>query len=133
MRKADSRGSLAVPAQRSVNGTFCVGQRCLRALAAEYRVLDLRIERILELRVEGQWPVAGELVGMLELRLQHLRSQRIVLAQVFKSGPVRRDVPGQQLAALREPGGPFGPGQMLDESPGEIGILGALGDSEAVV
>src|SRR5437588_13090404 len=66
--------ALGVPAQHAVDRALRIGQRRLGALAAEHRVLDLRIERILELRVEGQRPVAGEFVGMLELRLKHLRA-----------------------------------------------------------
>src|SRR5690349_11411074 len=132
MRPA-SRVASGAAGQQPVDRALGVGEGHLRLLASQYRVLDLRIERVLELRIERQRPVAGEPVGVLELRTQDLRPHRILLAKRLEARLVRRDVAGEQFAPPRELSRPFVAGEMLDESPGQVRVLAALRDAEAVI
>src|SRR6266567_3476611 len=55
------------PAKYLGNAPFGIGECRLGVLAPEHRVLEFRPERLLDLGVIGQRPVAGHLVGMFEL------------------------------------------------------------------
>ena len=109
-----------------------VGQRRLGVLAAEHRALELRPERLLDAAVVAEPPVAAHLVGVLELGLQHRVGERIVLLEARELRLVDRLVAGQQLAVARELVGHLVVGEVLHEVPGELGVLRALGDAEAV-
>src|SRR5438552_15977034 len=56
--------SRLLPGEQPVDRALGVGKRRLGVLAAQGRVLDLGPERILQLGLVGQRPVAGEPVGV---------------------------------------------------------------------
>src|SRR5438105_10584212 len=74
-----------------------IGERALRVLAAEHRALDLRPERFLDAAVVAEAPIAGHLVGVLELRLQHFVDCRIVFGELGERRLVDGNVAGHEL------------------------------------
>jgi len=54
-----------------VTARSAIGKRSLGVLASEHGILDLGPERVLDLSVIRQRPVACHLVGLLKLGLQH--------------------------------------------------------------
>src|SRR5262249_59923634 len=58
------------PAHHACDGAFGIGKRGLGILATEHGVLELGPEGVLHLRIVCKRPVAGHLVGVLELGLQ---------------------------------------------------------------
>ena len=89
-----------MPCEAPRDALFRVGERCLGVLAAENGVLEFRPERVLDLAVVRQRPVAGQLVGVLELRLQHGVGQRIFRLHRGQHCLVGLDIGGEHPADL---------------------------------
>src|SRR6185437_5811137 len=124
--------TLTLSRQHPVDLYLRILQRFRRGLASEHRVLNLRIECFLDARVVGERPVAGELVGVFDLRLQHGGSERIVLFHLREELRVRGDVAREHLAARGELLGPVFARHHFQELPGNVRVLRALRDAETM-
>src|SRR5438094_608730 len=90
-------------------------------LLAEQGRLELRVDRLLDLRVLGLGPGADQPVEVLELGPENLRRERVLLLEVVEDLRVGPGA-GEVVERRAEGGGPLLAGHQLDELPRELRV-----------